>query len=790
MALRLEGPGDVRSADMVSFAPSDGGRGAHAPTWGVGNPVAVAMSGLQKSMERFADSYDDVKVNDYLMQKAKEFEDRYNNPKTGLFATRKRGSAQGLYEEEREYFSKLWDEDAAQQLSERQRRLAAKPLGEMFRHRAKLVASHETSELMHHQVDMAQNTVFDAQNLIASGTATEADLAMSLNSINIAYSALGKMQGWDADTVKRKQQEAFGSAIVKGSAAMSVSDPVAAMGMLNAFREVIPAEQYQGAMHTLDGRVREFNTNRYLEMISTPGREEEAQQFLLRNSPAGMRRGMDYSGKPTGKGNSIAEQLNNPLNLTKAGKTQSRSDYRSFETPEDGFMAAWRQLKLYQNRDGLVTPGQMISKWAPPGKNDTAHYIQQVGTWTGLKMNAAIDINNPKQAALLMYGMALQESPMGKRFTAADIEGFLAGGVKGQPTGNKSPAVIDEVSTAEGSTGQQLPDADQQRDLATILGGGAYQPGNGMFRPRDVLALEKRGMEIMGNRRKDAAYEVLCDVDPEISMRALNTPDIRARLGLTAPQADDVLGLLKTHWTNVNSLEKQAREKKETDALNNVLGIALGDKDTPGNPARAYQIVRDDPGIDGQTKLEVMKKLREGTLNQDDPGYVVGLQRMVAVKQYIPESELARGIATGRLSYTTKDRIKKMQEDMQGPQSGMIKAAYKALDEAMGRSPFAESGSPALAQAHYKAQIELQDAIEAAKIKGNVEDILLPTSKNYILPGIMQRNYVSMKDARDAMMQQMQAGIEQQQTTNSAVQQRNHGESIEEYMERIGGGGR
>ena len=96
MALRIEGPGDVRGIDAIGFAPSGGGSGAHAPTWGVSNPVAVAMSGLQKAAEQFADTYDDVQVNDYLMKKVKEMDERYNNPERGLFNTRKRGDAQGL----------------------------------------------------------------------------------------------------------------------------------------------------------------------------------------------------------------------------------------------------------------------------------------------------------------------------------------------------------------------------------------------------------------------------------------------------------------------------------------------------------------------------------------------------------------------------------------------------------------------------------------------------------------------------------------------------------------------
>ena len=82
-------------------------------------------------------------------------------------------------------------------------------------------------------------------------------------------------------------------------------------------------------------------------------------------------------------------------------------------------------------------------------------------------------------------------------------------------------------------------------------------------------------------------------------------------------------------------------------------------------------------------------------------------------------------------------------------------------------------------QAHYEAQYELQMAIEEAQKRGNLNDLLNPNSKNYILPAIMQRHQLSMKQQIDALHNRVMG---------SGVPKRNGNESIEDYKKRVNGG--
>ena len=156
-----------------------------------------------------------------------------------------------------------------------------------------------------------------------------------------------------------------------------------------------------------------------LDGMLADGRYDEAERLM---------------GGGTGSGGTIAETFRNPLNLKKAGaNTGTRDDFRQFGSYAEGFGAAWDQLKTYQSRDGLTTPRRMAGKWAPVSDgNDQNKYVAALRS-VGLDPDAEIDVNDPGQAALLMKGMALAESPVGKRFSKDDIAAMLA-------TGKDAPA--------------------------------------------------------------------------------------------------------------------------------------------------------------------------------------------------------------------------------------------------------------------------------------------------------------------------------------------------------------
>ncbi len=104
---------------------------------------------------------------------------------------------------------------------------------------------------------------------------------------------------------------------------------------------------------------------------------------------------------------------NNPLNLTyvpgQIGVTGSDGRFGTYATMADGIASDERQMLLNQNR-GADTLSKLITKWAPPGENDTAGYIKQVAGETGIDPNAPINMRDPKVAAAVIGAMARHEN--------------------------------------------------------------------------------------------------------------------------------------------------------------------------------------------------------------------------------------------------------------------------------------------------------------------------------------------------------------------------------------------
>lgn len=219
----------------------------------------------------------------------------------------------------------------------------------------------------------------------------------------------------------RQQKEAWEGSVLKGQlaefgaqVARNYNNPEWINFNLQALRQRIetmrPGLDNREMFQHLDS----LTAKGRLDGMLADGRYDEAERLL---------------GGGTGSGRTIAETFRNPLNLKKAGaNTGTRDDFRQFGSYAEGFGAAWDQLKIYQSRDGLTTPRRMAAKWAPVSDgNDQNKYVAALRS-VGLDPDAEIDVNDPGQSALLMKGMALAESPVGKRFSKDDISKMLSTG--------------------------------------------------------------------------------------------------------------------------------------------------------------------------------------------------------------------------------------------------------------------------------------------------------------------------------------------------------------------------
>lgn len=98
---------------------------------------------------------------------------------------------------------------------------------------------------------------------------------------------------------------------------------------------------------------------------------------------------------------------NNPGNLRRAGQS---SGFAQFSSPAEGLRAMARQLKLYQNRDGLNTLQGIIGKYAPASENDVDTYVGNVSKRTGFGANEKLNLNDPETLSKVISAMTKQEN--------------------------------------------------------------------------------------------------------------------------------------------------------------------------------------------------------------------------------------------------------------------------------------------------------------------------------------------------------------------------------------------
>ena len=88
----------------------------------------------------------------------------------------------------------------------------------------------------------------------------------------------------------------------------------------------------------------------------------------------------------------LADRNNNPGNIRDTsipwqGAVGTNAGFETFATPEHGVRATTKNLYTYNERDGLNTVGGIITKWAPPGENNTPAYIDKVSNDLGVGPN-------------------------------------------------------------------------------------------------------------------------------------------------------------------------------------------------------------------------------------------------------------------------------------------------------------------------------------------------------------------------------------------------------------------
>ncbi|HKS97637.1 MAG TPA: structural protein [Terriglobia bacterium] len=111
-------------------------------------------------------------------------------------------------------------------------------------------------------------------------------------------------------------------------------------------------------------------------------------------------------------------RLANPGNIEKGEKWQGlakdQPDERfcTFATASAGIRALAKILVNYQRLHGLFDIHSMISRWAPPGENDTNAYIAQVAAACGVSPTAALpfDAHGPDMLRRIVTAVIQREN--------------------------------------------------------------------------------------------------------------------------------------------------------------------------------------------------------------------------------------------------------------------------------------------------------------------------------------------------------------------------------------------
>lgn len=195
-----------------------------------------------------------------------------------------------------------------------------------------------------------------------------------------------------------------------------------------------------------------------------------------------------YSQNNNGNKKARGLRNNNPGNIEFAkennwvGQLGSDGRFVQFATPEHGIRALGKNLLSYA-RQGYVTPEQIITRWAPPGKidkNDTEAYIKFVSGYMNVDRSTPLDLTDLNTLTKLSMAIMAQEN--GKNdYTNEQIANGMHSAlgltnlpqVTQQPkrlTGSAAFDALDESDQAKYLKQAEQMDKQRQQQLQTELG--------------------------------------------------------------------------------------------------------------------------------------------------------------------------------------------------------------------------------------------------------------------------------------------------------------------------------
>jgi hypothetical protein len=177
---------------------------------------------------------------------------------------------------------------------------------------------------------------------------------------------------------------------------------------------------------------------------------------------------------------------------------------------------------------------------------------------------------------------------------------------------------------------------------------------SGGLRPVEAGALTGK----LAAARQKEAFTFLASLPEEARLEAAQ-PGRLAELGFTLEekQVRDLQDTLSTLQEQERAIAVTARENYEKDVLAKAGRMALGLRqngvrggaESVPDRVSAHQLLL-EAELDESVRAEALAALRNGTMGQDDPGFVLAAQNRVANGEAFTATELVRAVACGNLS--------------------------------------------------------------------------------------------------------------------------------------------
>lgn len=263
------------------------------------------------------------------------------------------------------------------------------------------------------------------------------------------------------------------------------------------------------------------------------------------------------------KSKPLSVRQNNPLNIRPTsdnwqGKIGEQNGYVVFDTPENGFRAAAKNLMTYKTR-GVETIRSAINMWAPKSENDTAAYIDFVSKKMGISPDQRIDLSD--KGTLVAMLMAQSEFESGGKFFNKDA---IIGGVDsalGVPSVARSKFEPSEAAVNDPMF-NSLDAAAQERILRFA---------GSMHRKNE---LEKERVQ----KENEAIAESQFDLKLEIAKHTGDIPSINAMLDeISGLEKDGIIDTVSANRKRIDVTRAYYSVIKDNDNIGTGAAIASGE---------------------------------------------------------------------------------------------------------------------------------------------------------------------------------------------------------------------